>query len=92
MSFFPIRDSSGTTQLVVLRKGESSGPLSALSEVPVESTVVIEGHVRMRPEKSRRLVSQLPVMTHLVIDLRSFEGIHRRYRSRGTHVHSFELR
>jgi aspartyl-tRNA synthetase len=57
MSFFPIRDSSGTTQLVILRKGEASGRLSALSDVPVESTVVIEGQVRLRPENSRRLVS-----------------------------------
>jgi len=54
MSFFPIRDSSGTTQLVVLREGAKSDRLSALSEVPVESTVLIEGEVRMRPEKSRR--------------------------------------
>jgi aspartyl-tRNA synthetase len=57
MSFFPIRDSSGTTQLVILRKDAQSDRLSALSEVPVESTVLIEGQVRMRPEKSRRFVS-----------------------------------
>lgn len=57
MSFFPIKDSSGTTQLVVLRKGDAAGRLSALSQVPVESTVLIEGQVRLRPEKSRRPVS-----------------------------------
>jgi aspartyl-tRNA synthetase len=57
MSFFSIKDSFGTTQLLVLRKQEDAGRLSALSEVPVESTVLIEGQVRMRPEKSRRPVS-----------------------------------
>jgi aspartyl-tRNA synthetase len=57
MSFFPIKDSFGTTQLVVLRQGAAVGRLSALSEVPVESTVLIEGQVRMRPERSRRPVS-----------------------------------
>ncbi|KAF7985215.1 hypothetical protein HWV62_7846 [Athelia sp. TMB] len=54
MSFFPIRDSFGTTQLVVLRKGDAADRLSALSDIPVESTVLIQGQVRLRPEKSRR--------------------------------------
>ncbi|KAF9246979.1 tRNA synthetases class II-domain-containing protein [Melanogaster broomeanus] len=51
LSFFPIKDSSGTTQLVALRKGAQS---TSLSDVPVESTVLIEGQVRVRPEKDRR--------------------------------------
>ncbi|KAH7930300.1 hypothetical protein BV22DRAFT_1140177 [Leucogyrophana mollusca] len=54
LSFFPIKDSSGTTQLVVHRNGDEDGNLTALSAVPVESTVLIEGKVRVRPEKSRR--------------------------------------
>ncbi|KAJ8585301.1 hypothetical protein M405DRAFT_911871 [Rhizopogon salebrosus TDB-379] len=53
MSFFPIKDSSGTTQLVI-RKGNADDHLAALSDVPVESTIVIEGQVRIRPEQSRR--------------------------------------
>lgn len=57
MSFFPIRDSSGTTQLVVLRKGVLANHLSALSEVSTESTVLIQGKVCLRPENSRRSVS-----------------------------------
>lgn len=79
MSFFPIRDSSGTTQLVVLRKGDSADQLSALSDVPVESTILIEGKVRLRPEKSRRSASLLFLdVTHWDIDLRSFSiGIYR---------------
>ncbi|THH18550.1 hypothetical protein EW146_g2434 [Bondarzewia mesenterica] len=49
-------DSFGTTQLVVLpqsAQGESE-VLTALSDVPVESTVLIEGEVTLRPEKQRR--------------------------------------
>ncbi|KAI6106741.1 tRNA synthetases class II-domain-containing protein [Pisolithus croceorrhizus] len=55
MSFFPIKDSHGTTQLVVRRKRDScAGDLAAMSDIPVESTVLIEGEVRVRPEGSRR--------------------------------------
>ncbi|KIJ70312.1 hypothetical protein HYDPIDRAFT_172163 [Hydnomerulius pinastri MD-312] len=54
LSFFPIKDSSGTTQLVVHRKGHIGAQLASLSDVPVESTVLIEGQVRVRPEKDRR--------------------------------------
>jgi len=57
MSFFPIKDSSGITQLVVVRKGNPDHHLAALSDVPVESTIAIEGQVRVRPEQSRRDVS-----------------------------------
>ncbi|KAG2370029.1 tRNA synthetases class II-domain-containing protein [Suillus spraguei] len=53
MSFFPIKDSSGTTQLVV-RKEHANDHLTALSELPVESTIAIEGQVLVRPELSRR--------------------------------------
>ncbi|KAI6004094.1 tRNA synthetases class II-domain-containing protein [Pisolithus albus] len=55
MSFFPIKDSHGTTQLVVRRKRDScAGDLAALSDIPIESTVLIEGEVRVRPQTSRR--------------------------------------
>lgn len=53
MSFFPIKDSSGTTQLV-LRKGHANAHLTALSELPAESIIAIEGEVLVRPELSRR--------------------------------------
>ncbi|KAF8138218.1 tRNA synthetases class II-domain-containing protein [Boletus edulis] len=42
LSFFPIKDFSGITQLVVL------------SRVPVESSVLIHGRVSVRPTKDRR--------------------------------------
>ncbi|KAI6035436.1 tRNA synthetases class II-domain-containing protein [Pisolithus orientalis] len=56
MSFFPIKDSHGVTQLVVRRKRDSCAGdhLAALSDIPVESTVLIEGEVRVRPQSSRR--------------------------------------
>lgn len=57
LSFFPIKDSSGITQLVV-RKGHANAHLTALSELPVESTIAIEGEVLVRPEPSRRDVSR----------------------------------
>jgi aspartyl-tRNA synthetase len=57
MSFFPIKDSFGTTQLVVFRKKDGFCDLSAMSDVPVESTVLVEGQVRLRPEKDQRPVS-----------------------------------
>ncbi|KAI0269253.1 tRNA synthetases class II-domain-containing protein [Gloeopeniophorella convolvens] len=60
LSFFPLRDSYGTTQLVVQSQAnpdshaQSSGLAEALADVPVESTVLIQGQVRLRPEKQRR--------------------------------------
>lgn len=59
MSFFPIKDSSGTTQLVVNRKRDLTAHLGRLSDIPVESTVLIEGLVHARPETARRTVSPL---------------------------------
>ncbi|EGO01732.1 hypothetical protein SERLA73DRAFT_48521, partial [Serpula lacrymans var. lacrymans S7.3] len=51
LSFFPIQDASGSLQLVVQRK---KAGLCGLSAVPVESTVLIEGRVCVRPAESRR--------------------------------------
>jgi hypothetical protein len=58
MSFFPLMDSYGTIQLVVTRKTcqSDSDPLSELSDVPTESAVLIQGHVRLRPANSMRRV------------------------------------
>ncbi|KAI0049589.1 hypothetical protein FA95DRAFT_1581649 [Auriscalpium vulgare] len=58
LSFFPLRDSHGTTQLVV-QLGADVDPkaaheLAALFDVPVESTVLVEGEVRLRPQNQRR--------------------------------------
>lgn len=60
MSFFPLKDSYGTTQLVVIRKKNAEGqdPLSALSDVPTESAILIEGQVKMRPANSKRPVCE----------------------------------
>jgi aspartyl-tRNA synthetase len=53
MSFFPLKDSYGTTQLIVDHSDEGR---PALADVPVESTVLIQGTVCMRPENARRPV------------------------------------
>ncbi|KDQ64820.1 hypothetical protein JAAARDRAFT_145968 [Jaapia argillacea MUCL 33604] len=53
--FFPIRDSTGTTQLLAIRARDGAKDVvSGLSDVPPESTVVIEGEVTLRPAKSQR--------------------------------------
>ncbi|KAI0002982.1 tRNA synthetases class II-domain-containing protein [Russula compacta] len=63
LSFFPLRDSYGTTQLVAHApavdplsegRGQQSNLVAKLARVPVESAVLIHGHVRSRPEKQRR--------------------------------------
>ncbi|KAF8505505.1 tRNA synthetases class II-domain-containing protein [Russula emetica] len=63
LSFFPLRDSYGTTQLVVHtprvdpgpdEASEESNPMTEFGRIPVESTVLIHGNVRLRPEKQRR--------------------------------------
>ncbi|CAL1702324.1 unnamed protein product [Somion occarium] len=53
MSFFPLRDSYGSTQLVV-NMNHSNGILASMSQVPTESTVLVEGIVHARPEHQRR--------------------------------------
>ncbi|KAI0080743.1 aspartyl-tRNA synthetase [Panus rudis PR-1116 ss-1] len=53
LSFFPLRDSHGTTQLVVHVK-DASDPLLNIRNIPSESTVLIEGIVNSRPENQRR--------------------------------------
>jgi hypothetical protein len=69
LSFFPLRDSYGTTQLVVHtptddprpdEHSQQSNPMTELGRIPVESTVLIHGHVRLRPEKQRRPVNCAP--------------------------------
>ncbi|KAI5833487.1 hypothetical protein K523DRAFT_232807 [Schizophyllum commune Tattone D] len=50
VSFFPLKDSSGATQLVVNR----NGPAAKLSDVTVESVILVEGEVSLRPENQRR--------------------------------------
>ncbi|KAI0301810.1 tRNA synthetases class II-domain-containing protein [Multifurca ochricompacta] len=65
LSFFPLRDSYGTTQLVVHSPARYSPPgpgqacqptdlVTQLARIPVESIILIQGHVRLRPEKQRR--------------------------------------
>lgn len=55
-SFFGLRDSHGTTQLFVPSES-ATDVLSAMRDVPTESTVLITGIVRARPESQRRPVS-----------------------------------
>ncbi|OSC99221.1 hypothetical protein PYCCODRAFT_1518230 [Trametes coccinea BRFM310] len=54
MSFFGIRDSYGTTQLVVDARKCGADVLAAMREASEESTVLIEGIVTQRPESQRR--------------------------------------
>ena len=53
ISFFPIKDSHGTTQLIV-NHADNPASSSTISEIPVESTVLIEGTVLLRPSNARR--------------------------------------
>ncbi|KAG5730000.1 Aspartyl-tRNA synthetase [Termitomyces sp. T112] len=53
MSFYPLKDSYGTTQLIV-DHSEGAPDLSALAKIPVESSVLIEGTVLLRPPNARR--------------------------------------
>ena len=63
LSFFPLRDSHGTTQLVVNRdSAETSSVLDSLAALPAESVVLVEGRVRLRPQNAQRpTVSRLPL-------------------------------
>lgn len=56
-SFLPLKDSYGTTQLVVERDNTNVDKFAALSAVPPESVVLIQGRVRSRPDHSKRPVS-----------------------------------
>jgi aspartyl-tRNA synthetase len=65
MSFFSLKDSRGITQLVVRRSKKGGDPseqdsLAALSDVPVESIVLVEGVVKARPADARRAVRHFP--------------------------------
>ncbi|KAG8903201.1 hypothetical protein FRB99_003613 [Tulasnella sp. 403] len=54
MSFFSLRDTSGTAQVVVRRSNAIDGDiLSRMSEVPVESVVIVKGKVKSRPQNAR---------------------------------------
>ncbi|KAH6914833.1 aspartyl-tRNA synthetase [Coprinopsis sp. MPI-PUGE-AT-0042] len=53
VSFYPLKDSSGTTQLTVNHASNPSAS-EALSSISVESTVLIEGTVSLRPQSARR--------------------------------------
>ncbi|KAH9853711.1 tRNA synthetases class II-domain-containing protein [Lenzites betulinus] len=54
LSFFGLRDSHGTTQLVVDSRTCGSDILATMRAVSEESTVLVEGIVRQRPEAQRR--------------------------------------
>lgn len=87
MSFFPIKDSSGITQLVIHKKNVDDH-LAALSDVPVESTIAIEGQVRVRPEQSRRNVSWWPCLVDLDPHSQHFKARYWADRGQSRQVHS----
>ncbi|KZW03952.1 hypothetical protein EXIGLDRAFT_709477 [Exidia glandulosa HHB12029] len=58
-SFFPLKDANGSTQLVAFKPKKDApentrNVLAELSQVPVESTVLIEGEVVLRPQNAVR--------------------------------------
>lgn len=59
ISFYPLRDASGTIQLL-MDASKNAELADALSQVPVESTVVVEGTVVTRPLSAQRPVRALP--------------------------------
>lgn len=63
MIFLPIRDASGTTQLILTRQHTSSGQVvqedqnwDILSNLPPESVICIRGTVQARASGSERMV------------------------------------
>ncbi|KAL0949568.1 hypothetical protein HGRIS_009617 [Hohenbuehelia grisea] len=54
VSFLPLKDSHGTTQLIIDHQRPEAEQLHALSDLPPESVVVIEGTVLLRPPNARR--------------------------------------
>ena len=54
MSFFQLRDSYGATQLIADVRTCGEEVLNAMRKIPNESTVVVEGTVRVRPKSQRR--------------------------------------
>ena len=55
LSFFSLKDSYGSTQITVNRDtSESSKLLDELVTVPVDSVVVVEGLVQVRPEAAQK--------------------------------------
>ncbi|KAI0650079.1 tRNA synthetases class II-domain-containing protein [Trametes meyenii] len=68
LSFFGLRDSYGTTQLVVDSRTCGADVHAAMREIPEESTVLVEGLVRHRPESQQRDVSA----GHVEVIVKSF--------------------
>ncbi|KAJ3790576.1 tRNA synthetases class II-domain-containing protein [Lentinula aff. detonsa] len=60
VSFFPLKDSFGTVQLIVNNSDGTREDLAALSKVPTESSVLVEGQVLLRPPSARRPSSKGP--------------------------------
>ncbi|KAF8826536.1 hypothetical protein HHX47_DHR5000288 [Lentinula edodes] len=54
VSFFPLKDSFGTVQLIVNNSEQTREDLAALSKVPTESSVLVQGQVLLRPPSARR--------------------------------------
>lgn len=53
VSFYPLKDSEGTTQLVV-NHADHPDVAALLSAIPPESTVLVQGTVALRPQTARR--------------------------------------
>lgn len=64
-SFFPLKDPSGSVQLIVDNTDAFS---DALSQVPVESVVLVQGSVLLRPSEARRDVRFNFVYSYSVFD------------------------
>ena len=59
LSFFGLRDSCGTTQLVADARTLGPELLASIRDIPEESTVLVEGVVRERPSSQQRDVGAI---------------------------------
>jgi aspartyl-tRNA synthetase len=64
-SFYHLKDSYGTTQLLVDHAEDDC--YSVLAKTPVESTVLIEGVVALRPTEARKPVSPVKQLNSKVV-------------------------
>ncbi|KAL0580766.1 aspartate--tRNA ligase msd1 [Marasmius crinis-equi] len=53
VSFFPLKDSTGTVQLI-LDRSEAASELQPFRDIPPESSVLVQGTVHVRPSTARR--------------------------------------
>lgn len=59
LSFYTLKDSSGSTQLVAAsRPSPEADILESMRQIPLESSILVEGEAKARPSRARRAVSR----------------------------------